>query len=125
MILHFYCLLTGIYDFVTVRNKRYNRIVKRYQNGRDKCPRDCRLSIDEQVCICFSNFLLFPFHYDFSMGSCFFIFFTPLLRFQVAQLPIRYAVISLNCKYRVFSFRHFCFNAVGASKTIWCCYHST
>jgi hypothetical protein len=74
----------------------------------------------------FQQFFPFPFPLWLFQGFLlFFHFFTPLLRFQVAQLPIRYAVISLNCKYRVFSFRHFCFNAVGASKTIWCCYHST
>lgn len=37
----------------------------------------------------------------------------PFFPFQVAHLPIRYATISLNCKYRVFSFTPFCFDIVG------------
>jgi len=119
MTLCFCCLLTRIYDSVTVKNRRYNHIVKRYQNGRDKFLRDCRLSVDEQVCIGFSNCLLFEFCFDFSENSYCFLSSSfvpiPLFPFQVAHLPIRYAMFSVNCKYRVFSFPRFCFNEISAS----------
>lgn len=115
MILCFCCLLTRIYDSVTVRNRRYNHIVRRYQNGRDKFLRDCRLSVDEQVCICFSNCLLFDFRFDYSENSYCFSSSSfvpiPLFPFQVAHLPIRYAMFSASTGF-------FLFPVVASTKSV-------